>query len=343
MGARWRSDCPGPADEALGHGDAVSSLTLPTGGSRPWPREPRSSPAEAAVSAGAIVDRFLADGIDVLTCGRGDRPADLARRQLGSRRTCRARADAERILAEARAAFRRGGDPGQQCRCPGGKDRACRRPTTIGTSSWASMRAAHSTCAAPSCRGWRAPSGAIVNIGSISGMVSDPSLAVYNASKAFVHSLTRSIAVDHGPKVRCNAVSPGWIVTAMAEDAFALAKNRARQGRCHGASCRSPTGRIGRHRQMVAWLASDQSEFATGQCLTSTAASPPPLHSDPDYSDVELNNTAVLGAGVIGVSWTALFLASGRNVAVYDTESSAEKDAPATMSSGRGRRWTSWA
>jgi 3-hydroxybutyryl-CoA dehydrogenase len=39
----------------------------------------------------------------------------------------------------------------------------------------------------------------------------------------------------------------------------------------------------------------------------------------------EFRNTAVLGAGVIGASWTALFLASGRNVAVFDTLPSAEK------------------
>src|SRR5262250_1091120 len=39
----------------------------------------------------------------------------------------------------------------------------------------------------------------------------------------------------------------------------------------------------------------------------------------------EMPKTAVLGAGVIGMSWAALFLASGRNVAVFDTLASAEK------------------
>jgi 3-hydroxybutyryl-CoA dehydrogenase len=39
----------------------------------------------------------------------------------------------------------------------------------------------------------------------------------------------------------------------------------------------------------------------------------------------EFRNTAVLGAGVIGMSWAALFLASGRNVAVFDTAASAER------------------
>jgi 3-hydroxybutyryl-CoA dehydrogenase len=39
----------------------------------------------------------------------------------------------------------------------------------------------------------------------------------------------------------------------------------------------------------------------------------------------EFKHTAVLGAGVIGASWTALFLASGRSVAVYDVSETAEK------------------
>lgn len=39
----------------------------------------------------------------------------------------------------------------------------------------------------------------------------------------------------------------------------------------------------------------------------------------------EIKHTAVLGAGVIGASWTALFLASGRSVAVYDVSEAAER------------------
>lgn len=40
----------------------------------------------------------------------------------------------------------------------------------------------------------------------------------------------------------------------------------------------------------------------------------------------EITTTAVLGAGVIGASWTALFAAAGRNVRVYDVSPAAEKD-----------------
>ncbi len=125
----------------------------------------------------------------------------------------------------------------------------------------------------------QASGGSIINIGSISGNFSDPSLALYNASKAFVHGLTRSIAVDYGPRVRCNAISPGWILTEMADDAFALAKDPAAAKA--DALARHPVGRLGRPEDIaetVLWLASDAASFVTGQCFTIdgglTAASP---------------------------------------------------------------------
>ena len=109
----------------------------------------------------------------------------------------------------------------------------------------------------------------IINIGSISGCLADPGLAVYNASKAFVHGLTRSIAVDHGDRVRCNAILPGWIMTDMAEAAFAVATDTAAAQR--DALARHPVGRFGQPADiasMALWLASDESSFASGQCFT---------------------------------------------------------------------------
>ncbi|MEM7498361.1 MAG: SDR family oxidoreductase [Pseudomonadota bacterium] len=121
--------------------------------------------------------------------------------------------------------------------------------------------------------------GAIVNIGSTSGNQADPAMALYNASKAFVHGLTRSIAVDHGPAVRCNAVSPGWIMTGMADAAFALARDPAAAEA--DARMRHPARRFGQPEDVargVVWLASPEAAFVTGQCLTIdgglTAASP---------------------------------------------------------------------
>lgn len=110
--------------------------------------------------------------------------------------------------------------------------------------------------------------GSIVNIGSIAGVASDRSMAIYNATKGFVHALTRSVALDHGPLIRCNAVSPGWIMTEMAEDAFALANSPEAAER--DAIDRHPVGRLGRPSdiaQLAVWLASNAAEFVNGQCI----------------------------------------------------------------------------
>ncbi len=121
--------------------------------------------------------------------------------------------------------------------------------------------------------------GSIINIGSISGNVADPGMALYNASKAFVHGLTRSIAVDHGPHIRCNAICPGWIETGMLDAGFDLANDpeKARQDALNRHAMR----RFGKPQdvaKLAVWLASDAASFVTGQCYIIdgglTAASP---------------------------------------------------------------------
>jgi NAD(P)-dependent dehydrogenase (short-subunit alcohol dehydrogenase family) len=119
----------------------------------------------------------------------------------------------------------------------------------------------------------------IINFGSYDGYIADPGLAAYCATKGAVHALTRSIAVDHGPAIRCNAISPGWIMTGMAEAAFAVADDPAAAEQ--DALARHPAGRLGEPgdiASLAAWLASDEAGFATGQCYTldggMTAASP---------------------------------------------------------------------
>jgi NAD(P)-dependent dehydrogenase (short-subunit alcohol dehydrogenase family) len=60
--------------------------------------------------------------------------------------------------------------------------------------------------------------GAIVNLGSISGFGGMANSALYNATKATVHSLTKSWAAEYGPGgVRVNAVAPGPTLTAKVE------------------------------------------------------------------------------------------------------------------------------
>ena len=116
----------------------------------------------------------------------------------------------------------------------------------------------------------RAVKGRIVNIGSVEGLGSNPTHAAYCASKAGLHGLTRAVAVDHGGDgVRCNAVAPGWIDTALNSDYVASMPDPERFQA--GLSRIHPVGRIGDPSDVaaaVAFLVAEESGFVTGQVFT---------------------------------------------------------------------------
>jgi NAD(P)-dependent dehydrogenase (short-subunit alcohol dehydrogenase family) len=107
-------------------------------------------------------------------------------------------------------------------------------------------------------------SGAIVNIGSISAMiVNRPQMQpAYNASKAAVHQLTKSLAAEWAPfNVRVNALAPGYVKTAMApvdRPEFQIWREDTPLGRYMLPEELGPT---------LVYLASDASSFMTGSVL----------------------------------------------------------------------------
>lgn len=227
----------------------------------------------------AIVDAFLAEGASVTTCGRGDRPDDLPGAVIWTQVDVAHADHVEHLRASATAAF------GPVVVLVNNAGVQVEKTVVNSTDDdWDLVIGANCRGVFNSCRSFipemeAAGGGAIVNIGSISGVTADPDMALYNASKAFVHGLTRSIAVDHGPGIRCNAVRPGWIMTGMADAAFALAKDP--EAATHDALLRHPARRFGAPEDIaraVVWLASDDAAFVTGQEFTVdgglTAASP---------------------------------------------------------------------
>lgn len=213
----------------------------------------------------AIVTRLLAEGFHVLTCGRGSRPEDLPEAVAW-------------ITAEVAVLFSRPvevlvNNAGVQIEKTVAETTDADWDQLIGINCRGTFNLCRAFLNQPGAKG------SIVNIGSISGEVADPRMAIYNASKAFVHGLTRSIAVDHGPAVRCNAIRPGWIRTGMLEAGFAQAEDPAKAR--DRALARHAARRFGTPEDIaetVAWLVSDQASFVTGQCFTIdgglTAASP---------------------------------------------------------------------
>ncbi len=105
--------------------------------------------------------------------------------------------------------------------------------------------------------------GVIINMGSTNALVGHASYADYNAAKAGVVQLTRTMAVELAPKVRVVAVCPGYVLTPMQQAEYTPAM-------LGEVSRRIP---LGRHAQpeeiaaLFAFLASDEASYITGSAV----------------------------------------------------------------------------
>jgi NAD(P)-dependent dehydrogenase (short-subunit alcohol dehydrogenase family) len=109
--------------------------------------------------------------------------------------------------------------------------------------------------------------GSIINLSSIAGLIAAHNFANYNASKAAVWMLSKSVALHcarGGWDIRCNSIHPTFIRTPILDD---LVGNRDTPTVMAKLARQVPLGRLGEPDDVahaVVYLASDESRFMTG-------------------------------------------------------------------------------
>jgi NAD(P)-dependent dehydrogenase (short-subunit alcohol dehydrogenase family) len=112
-------------------------------------------------------------------------------------------------------------------------------------------------------RAWMAEhGGVVVNIASVGGLVVDPHIGYYNATKAAMLHMTRTLAYELGPMVRVNAIAPGLIKTELARAVWEVREPIL--------SAKLPLRRLGTPQDVAdaaLFLGSDASSWMTGQTI----------------------------------------------------------------------------
>jgi len=108
-----------------------------------------------------------------------------------------------------------------------------------------------------------ADGGVIINMGSTNGLTGYPYYADYNAAKAGVIELTRSMALELAPAIRVVAVCPGYVLTPMQEAEYTPEMMAAVNNKIPLKRHAMPAEIAG----LFAFLASEEAPYITGQTV----------------------------------------------------------------------------
>lgn len=115
--------------------------------------------------------------------------------------------------------------------------------------------------------------GSIVNISSIEGIVGDPMLPAYNASKGAVRAFTKSVALYCAGKsypIRVNSVHPGYVATPLVSGALSRLSSSDAEAFAQRVVASIPMGRMAEAAEIakgIVFLASDDASYMTGSEL----------------------------------------------------------------------------
>ncbi|HNR72579.1 MAG TPA: SDR family oxidoreductase [Cyclobacteriaceae bacterium] len=110
--------------------------------------------------------------------------------------------------------------------------------------------------------------GVVINVSSVQAFISQSQVAAYTTSKTALLGLTRSIAVDYAPEIRCVAVCPGTINTPMLQAAIRESPNPEEVfHECEEMHLLKKVGDPTEVGEFIVYLASDKASFITGQAF----------------------------------------------------------------------------